>query len=156
VSVARGTVFVMFRNSLGGYRDMYLTTSRDGGKSFAPAEKLGQGTWKFDACPMDGGSMAYDASSGIGTVWRRENAIFHARRGSAEVRVADGRSPMMAVEAGKTYIIWQSGPTIRLRTTDGSLEAVVGEGRAPQVLGLGDGHVLTAWENARTVYIRSF
>lgn len=156
VAVAHGTVSVMFRNSLGGFRDMYLSTSRDGGKTFAPVEKLGQGTWKFDACPMDGGAMAYDRSGGIETVWRRENAIHHARRGTAEVRIADGRSPMMAVEAGKTYVIWQSGPNIRMRTTDTSAETVVGEGRAAQVIGLGDGHVLTAWENARTVYLRRF
>jgi hypothetical protein len=156
VSVARGIVSVMFRNSLGGFRDMYVTTSRDAGKTFAQPEKLGQGTWKFDACPMDGGAMAYDGSGGIGTVWRRENAIYYARRGSAEVRIADGRSPMMAVEGGKTFVIWQSGPSIRMRTIEGGAETIVGEGRAPQVIGLGDGHVLTAWENARSVYIRRF
>ena len=84
------------------------------------------------------------------------NTIYYARPGSAEVRIADGRSPMMAVTGAETYIIWQAGTSIRLRTMAGSRETIVGEGRAPQVLALRDGHVITAWENAGTVYVRRF
>lgn len=43
--VSRGnSVAVMFRNFLGGSRDMYLLTSADGGQTFGRAEKMGEGT----------------------------------------------------------------------------------------------------------------
>jgi len=53
-----GEIAVMWRNWLGGSRDLYLSTSRDG-RTFSAAQKLSTGTWKLNACPMDGGSLAY-------------------------------------------------------------------------------------------------
>jgi hypothetical protein len=44
----QGRLHVMWRNSLAGARDMYLSTSSDGGKTFAAAQKLGLGEWQFD------------------------------------------------------------------------------------------------------------
>src|SRR5207253_1724526 len=64
-----GTVQVMWRNWLGGARDMYVTQSTDGGRTFKTAEKIGSGTWLLNACPMDGGSI-----SGPYFLWRREKA----------------------------------------------------------------------------------
>ena len=55
-----GGVSVMFRNALGGSRDMYVARSTDGGRTFPPAAKVGAGTWKLEACPMDGGALAVD------------------------------------------------------------------------------------------------
>jgi hypothetical protein len=59
--VARGdTVQILFRNSLGGNRDMYLVTSDDAGKTFGEAVRLGDMHWVLNACPMDGGMLAVD------------------------------------------------------------------------------------------------
>ena len=58
---AAGRLLVMWRNSLGGARDMYLSASRDG-VTFPAPEKLGNGTWRIDACPMDGGGLAVSPS----------------------------------------------------------------------------------------------
>ena len=55
---SRGVIQVLFRNSLGGQRDMYLCSSTDGGQTFGKAIKLGQGSWNIDHCPMDGGNLA--------------------------------------------------------------------------------------------------
>ena len=49
-------VFVMFRNWLAGNRDLYLIRSSDGGENFGQAEKLGNGSWRLNGCPMDGGA----------------------------------------------------------------------------------------------------
>ncbi|MBW3543065.1 MAG: glycoside hydrolase, partial [Planctomycetes bacterium] len=38
---SQGTLYVMWRNSVGGFRDMYVAVSRDGGKTFSPAVQLG-------------------------------------------------------------------------------------------------------------------
>ncbi len=69
-----GNFVVMWRNSLGGSRDLYLATSRDG-VTFSAPRKLGNGTWRIDACPMDGGGLAVSASR-ILTAWRREGNVF--------------------------------------------------------------------------------
>ena len=50
--VSQGThVALMFRNFLNGSRDMYLLESTDGGQTFGKAQKVGEGTWKLNACP---------------------------------------------------------------------------------------------------------
>ncbi len=41
----RGKLHVMWRNDLAGARDMYLVSSPDGGRTFGPPLKLGEGTW---------------------------------------------------------------------------------------------------------------
>ena len=47
-------IYVMFRNWLHGNRDMYLIQSSDGGNTFGRAQKLGNGNWKSNGCPLDG------------------------------------------------------------------------------------------------------
>jgi hypothetical protein len=155
VAVDKGNPVLMFRNSLDGSRDLYLTASTDGGITFTAPRKLGDGTWHLDACPMDGGALANDSSGTIGTVWRRENTVFYARPGEPEIQIGSGRSPMLSVApSGQTHVVWQDGPAVKLKSV-GETEAVtVGEGRLPQVLALRDGHVLIAWERQGNVYVR--
>lgn len=76
----KGRVAVMWRNWLGGSRDMYAAMSDDYGKTFAPAQKLGSGTWKLNGCPMDGGAITFDADGRL------------RRLASGEDRLRVGRS----------------------------------------------------------------
>lgn len=152
IAVAGKRVAVMFRNWLGGNRDMYVATSSNGGRTFTSASKLGDGTWKLDACPMDGGGLVVDRSGKVGSVWRRELTIYFAEPGKAETVIAEGRSPMIARAGKRTYIVWQEGTAIKLKTLGADAESVVGEGRLPQVLPVRDGSVLVAWENAGKVF----
>jgi hypothetical protein len=82
-----GKVSILFRNSLGGNRDMYLTTSANG-KQFSPAKKLGTGTWKLNACPMDGGMLSVDDKERLYTVWRRD------------------KQPWLAATAAGPIVVW--------------------------------------------------
>ncbi len=84
VVVKGDNVYVMFRNWLKGNRDLYIIQSGDGGNTFGQAQKLGNGNWKLDGCPMDGGGLAVDKNGLIQTVWRREGKIFSATPGSTE------------------------------------------------------------------------
>src|SRR4051812_5217800 len=61
-SVAFGNngINIMFRNNWNGNRNLYLIQSHDGGQSFGEEKKLGEGNWKLNACPMDGGSIVAD------------------------------------------------------------------------------------------------
>src|SRR4029434_6883546 len=72
----QGRLHVMWRNSLGGNRDMFWASSDDNGKSFKPAVKLGVGSWKLDACPMDGGAMAVARDGKLAAAWRRDKEVF--------------------------------------------------------------------------------
>jgi hypothetical protein len=85
-----GRLHVMWRNALGGARDMYLSTSSDGGKTFSPARKLGKGTWPLDACPMDGGALAVSSDGSVITFWRRGGEMFVCAPGEPERRVGSG------------------------------------------------------------------
>lgn len=102
----RGEISAMWRNWLDGSRDMYLAVSRDHGKNFADATKLGSGTWKLNACPMDGGAMAFDAAGKPLTVWRRENSILTST-GSAETELSkNGRHPVVAPCGSTAHHFW--------------------------------------------------
>ncbi len=83
VVVKGNKVYAMFRNYLNGNRNLYLIESSDGGKHFAQAQKLGNGSWKLNGCPMDGGGLAINKDGQIQTVWRRESKIYSAEPGKA-------------------------------------------------------------------------
>ena len=89
-------LIVMFRNTLDGARDMYLTSTVDRGKTFSPATKLGKGTWMLDACPMDGGMLSVAPEGQIQTIWRRENQVYVSTLGRDETALASGKQPWIA------------------------------------------------------------
>lgn len=51
------------------------------GHTFSQAQKLGNGNWKLNGGPMDGGSLTIDDIGAIQTVWRRERKIDTAMPG---------------------------------------------------------------------------
>src|SRR5690606_19480837 len=51
---SKGHLYVMWRNWLDGNRDLYWSLSKDGGRTFSQAKKLGQGHWPLRNSPMDG------------------------------------------------------------------------------------------------------
>ena len=106
---AKGRLFVMWRNALGGARDMYLTTSSDGGKTFAPAQKLGDGTWTLQACPMDGGAIAVSPDGKtVDTFWRRAGEMYACAGapGEPERPVGRGEQGWTAFGPGGPYRVW--------------------------------------------------
>lgn len=156
VAVSReGDISVMFRNSLGGSRDLYLTTSRDGGLSFEAAKKLGEGTWKLDGCPMDGGALALDAQGGIGTVWRREKDVFFARPGQPEQRVGTGVDPAIALGPnGARAVAFRDGQGVAVRDGESpEARTLAPGGQAPVLVAMGDGSWLAAWERDGRVFV---
>ncbi|HEV7302416.1 MAG TPA: hypothetical protein VGN72_23960 [Tepidisphaeraceae bacterium] len=46
---------------------MFTVTSADGGQTFSEATKLGEGTWKINACPMDGGDVTFSGERTVTT-----------------------------------------------------------------------------------------
>ena len=81
---ADGQIEVMFRNWLGGSRDLYLARSSDG-VTFSQPERLGKGTWQLNACPMDGGGLVISGGKTF-TAWRRAEDVFLAEPGREELK----------------------------------------------------------------------
>lgn len=92
-----------------GNRDMYTATSKDGGKTFSKASKLGTVTWELDACPMDGGCISVAPSGSISTAWRRDDDIFltSAALPRGEL-IGSGRQPWIATTLKGEYVAWVS------------------------------------------------
>lgn len=138
-------IWVMFRNVLDGDRDLYLTHTSDG-VSFAPAQRLGLGSWPLDACPMDGGGLVADHERVV-SAWRRENDLFLTEPGRAEYRMGQGKDVALAVSPKGTYVIWSSAKGLQLWKTGVEAPSLVGsEGAYPTLVSLADGSVLAAWE----------
>jgi hypothetical protein len=65
-----GAVFAAWRHVYpGNIRDIAFTSSRDGGKTFAPPLRVSEDKWVLEGCPDDGPAMAVDAKNRIHIVW---------------------------------------------------------------------------------------
>ena len=110
---------IMFRNFLNGSRDMYLLKSDDGGKTFGKARKLGEGTWKLNACPMDGGgSVSWTPNGAVSTVWRRADTLFTARPGQPETELTTGKNAKIVTTPKGNYVVFQRDGQIWTITPD--------------------------------------
>jgi len=153
-SVAIGhnaSMALMFRNHLDGNRDMYVTRSADG-VSYQTAQKAGQGSWKLNACPMDGGGLVLREAEVI-SAWRREDSIYLNTLGQAEKRVGTGRDPAIASWGRHLDVVWSSPSGIVLMR-DGGAPTPMGAGRFPAIVAL-DRRTVLAWEVGGSVTVVS-
>jgi|HubBroStandDraft_6_1064221.scaffolds.fasta_scaffold51373_3 hypothetical protein len=147
-----GEIWVMFRNVLDGDRDLYLTHSTDG-LAFAPAQRLGLGSWPLDACPMDGGGLVA-AGGHIVSAWRREEDLFIAEPGHPEYRMGQGKDVAITVSPSGTYVMWSGAKGLRVWKTGAETSVAIGrEGAYPALITLPDGAVLAAWEHNGAIEI---
>jgi len=148
---AAGELVVMWRNSLGGSRDMYLATSHDGA-AFSTPRKLGTGTWRLNACPMDGGGLAVSSAKTL-TAWRRDADVFIAEPGQPERQVGTGKDVAVALSGKRTYVAWVNGSKVEV-WIDGKLELLSNPGAFPSLSSLPGGGVLAAWEENGAIQVR--
>lgn len=150
-----GVIGVMFRNSLDGNRDMYLVRSADGGTTYGPAAKLGSGSWKLNACPMDGGSLVLGPKDSSVSVWRREGTLYLSN-GSDEALLGPGRQPVIARTPKGTFVAWTEGKSIRWKDAkDKSANTLDEEGTFLSLVPVPDGGVLIAGERDGTVFVKA-
>ena len=153
VIVNGNSVHVMFRNSIGGDRDMYVTSSKDDGKSFSPGKKLGRGKWTLDACPMDGGMLAANPKGSLETVWRRDGNVYKAAGdGSPEVLLGKGQQPWIAASSKGSVIVWtvgREGDLLVQNSVSGQPQKLAEAARDPMIAAAtnGSGPVIACWES---------
>jgi hypothetical protein len=151
----QGQVSAMWRNALGGARDLYLATSSDG-IHFNDPKKLGDGTWKLDACPMDGGGLAIHNGRVI-SAWRRDGEIFLAEPGKPESRIGKGKDVAIAAGNKGTYVAWSNGAAVEILAPGASQPTQLSTGGAfVNLAALPDGSALAAWEANGTIQIHRF
>jgi len=118
-----GTLYAAWRHVFAGnFRDMGFTSSRDGGKTFAPLVRVNQDGWSINGCPDDGPAMVVDLKGTVHLVWPTvaggtEGALLYAvsrdgRSFSAPVRVPTLGSPkpshpQIAIDSrGRVVVAW--------------------------------------------------
>jgi hypothetical protein len=128
-----GRIGIMWRNLLQGARDLYVTETTDG-KNFTPATKLGQGSWILNACPMDGGALAYDADSHRLPVWKRIRTVFTSEDSSREQPIAEAAAQPVAAFIGiKPLIFWESKGALMIRDGSASPRVYAAEAKSAAV-----------------------
>jgi hypothetical protein len=149
---SHGGLHVMWRNSIDGKRDLYATSSLNNGETFAPAVKLGDGTWPLEGCPMDGGSLAATGPGKLTTIWRRETQIFRTIAGQArEQLLGRGEQPWATANSDGAWLVWlnRRGGDLYLATPDAQTGTKIARSAIDPVIGspvTGDGPVVVAWE----------
>jgi hypothetical protein len=157
VAVNGANVAVMYRNWLHSSRDLYLLTSADAGKTFGKATKLGVGTWKLNACPMDGGGLAVDENGTVHTAWRREGDVYYCKPNGNEIKLAQGRSCGIAIDAKNNnaeIVTLQAGKAVKLIDLKTKNDVTVGEGDFLKSIVVAD-KILCTWEQDKQVRFKS-
>jgi hypothetical protein len=146
-----GTLEVMWRNCLHGSRDLYLIRANNT-RRFGTPEKLGTGTWKINACPMDGGGLAHAGRRTI-TAWRRGQEIFMAEPGQPETPLGEGKDVALATSQDRIYAVWVQGTQLT-SWVSGKREVLAGKAAFPSLTALPGGGVLAAWEENGAISLR--
>ena len=123
-----GSVYAAWRHVYpGNFRDMAFTSSRDGGRTFAPPVRVSEDGWAINGCPDDGPALAVDRSGAVHLVWPT---------------VIDGPNP----EGALFYATTRDGRTFTARTRIPSSGA--GRPSHPQIVVDGRGRVVVAWDES--------
>ena len=153
----RGDLAVMWRNDLAGNRDMWLTVRPAGTAAFVSPAKLGTGSWSLKGCPMDGGSL-FTAKDSFATLWQRDGAVFFARPGEPERRLAAGKQPVAVSTDRGTFAVWQQGADLWSSALDAAAapELLAPAARFASLVALpATGRVLVAYEHGAASVVTS-
>jgi hypothetical protein len=143
-------IYVMFRNWLKGNRDLYLIQSTNNGKSFEQAQKLGTGSWRINACPMDGGGLAIANNGDVVTVWNREGSIYSCKPGTPEARLGSGRNCTIESINNKEVYAWVEDKSVTVLMPGHKVN--LGKGSSPILKAINSHQILCAWENEKQIY----
>ena len=145
---AQGNLAVMWRDSIEGSRDLWLATRAKGTREFSAATKQGAGTWKLNACPMDGGRIVALGHGRFASVWQRAGEVFYAPGDGTEIHLGPGKQPVALVRNGETLVFWQQGADLVSTQAPAGISPVkyAAAARFPVLVPTVAGHSLLAYE----------
>lgn len=138
-----GGLDVMWRNALAGSRDLYLLHA-GANRQFGKPEKLGTGTWKINACPMDGGGIAHEGARTV-TAWRRGEELFLDEPGKPEQKLGNGKDIALAANADRAAAVWIEDSRVQVWSS-GKTEVLGQQAAFPNIVALPGAGFLAAWE----------
>lgn len=151
-ATGNGDFVVMWRNALEGSRDFYTMRLR-GGQVAGPAEKQGVGTWKIDACPMDGGGLLVREGRII-SAWRREKDVYLAEAGKPEVKLGTGQDLALSANNQGIYAVWITPEGIVAHLPGASQTTKLADaGAFPSIVTASDGAMIAAWEENGSISV---
>ncbi len=135
VAVAAGPgdgVSVFWRKVFpGDIRDMVMSPSRDGGRSFAPPALVADDGWRIAACPHRGGAVAMDGRGRVYASWYTEGRqarpdLYFAisedgrrfgprRRLHTSTASIPDHARMAVSRDGRGVVVWQDSTAVRRR-----------------------------------------
>jgi hypothetical protein len=149
-AMGHGEFTVMWRNALGGSRDLYTLRLRDGHPVGSPV-KQGESTWKLDACPIDGGGVAVRDGQ-VASAWRRDHDIYLAMPGKPEVKIGTGQDVAFGANSRGFYTAWSTPSGVELLAPGSAHPSHLSDaGAFPAMVALPDGGMLVAWEEGSTI-----
>jgi uncharacterized protein (AIM24 family) len=114
---------------------------------------MGTGTWKLNACPMDGGGLVIQAGQPV-SAWRRDGDIFLAQPGKQEQRIASGKDVSITNTKKGLYVAWSNGSRLEVLSPGATKPALLtAEGAFVNLVALPDGSVLAAWEADGSIHV---
>jgi hypothetical protein len=142
----KGNIYVFFRNLINGSRDMYLVQSKDAGKTFGKAQKIGQGEWKLKACPMDGGSISVNKGR-VDTIWQRQGNLYFTEAGKPDISLGKGNRGTVSFNNKNTFMSWQSGTDIVVKISGHKTPFSFGKGSYPRLAAFNNSpNAILVWE----------
>ena len=149
-----GEATVMFRNVVGGARDMYLLRWPLGGEPSKP-QKVGTGSWTLNACPMDGGGIAQWGGATV-AAWRRDKTIYLTEPGRPEFALGEGKDVTVAIGAHGPYVAWTGSSGIELYGPGQKQTRLLSSsGAFAAMRALPNGSVLVAWEEGGRIQLET-
>lgn len=145
-------VHVMFRNWLDGNRDLYFIQSDNAGETFGAAQKLGNGNWPIDGCPMDGGGLTLKSKT-VETIWRRRDSIFSSIPGQDEQFIAIGKGCSIAAKESNTVYTWTNDGKVFWKINNNAPQQI-GTGNLPVTLISDHQTIVCAWTDNDAIKYR--
>jgi len=148
-----GTFTAMFRNQRDGHRDMFVVDSE------GASSRIGAGTWRLNACPMDGGDLTADSGASWLSTWRRGETVYLAAAGSRERPIASGRDPVLAVNAAGVHVAWSAPQGVMLLPPGAKARLLDRRGSFPVLATIGGAAnqpsgVVAAWQRGNATVVR--
>lgn len=143
-------VYVAFRNIYpGSLRDIAVSRSGDGGRTFGTPVRLSEDGWVLDGCPDDGPALATDAAGVLHVAWPTQvsekagRGIYYSystdggRSFAPRLRLDEGGGaahPQIAAADGRAFVVWDeasAGAPRRIRMRSIAAPRAVGGAAAP-------------------------
>ena len=149
VSLNRPTLVSLNRRRVVNFTGACIQ-STDGGNTFGQAQKLGNGSWALNGCPMDGGGLVINKNENVETVWNRKGTIYACEPGKEEKKLGEGKNCTMESVNGKNIYAWVEGGNVIVLKPHG-MKKNLGKGQLPVLKAVNNEHILCVWENDKQI-----